>query len=156
VFAEIIAQRNRRSLIEEDAHRSGNCQTFFRESKHGEHLLASHAWKPLEKLIHGRARFQIFKKGFYRYPRVFESPSAAQRVSGTLHRRACTPIYHATKLPVRSPRCNLHVSRFAFASFAQSAATPRRSLSEGGSLLRNFHFFWNFAPEIPEKDGERK
>jgi len=55
----------------------GNCQAFFRESEYCEHLLTIHAGKPVEKLIDRRARFKILKKGFNRYPRVFESPNAA-------------------------------------------------------------------------------
>ena len=83
------------------APRLGNCQTFFRESEYGEHLLTIDARKPVEKLIDCRPGFQILKKGFHRYPRVFESASTAQSVCGTLHRWACGPIHHGTKLNAR-------------------------------------------------------
>ena len=87
--------RTRRAL------RLGNCQAFFGEREYREHLLAIHPRKPVEKLIDRRSGFQIFKKGFHRDPRVFESPGATQRVCGTLHRGACTPIHHATRLSFR-------------------------------------------------------
>ncbi len=119
--------------------RLGNCQTFFSKSEDGEHLLAIHARKPVEKLIDCHPGFQILKKGFYRYPRVLESPGAAQGVCGTLHRWACSPIHHAMKLNARRRSVTAAIGSYSrpLERISPSETAPSNSLNPHKRALFN-------------------
>jgi len=81
---QIFFKRDRSSLIEEDSHLRGSTAVCldFREAlfgvlKHSRDLLGCHAGKPFEKLINGRARFQVLEEGSHWDASPAENPRAA-------------------------------------------------------------------------------
>src|SRR6266404_2308031 len=90
------------SLIEKDSHRDGRAvlSSDFSEAllgvlKNGDDLLWSYARKPLQELIDGGTRFQVFEKRSHGYAGSAKNPGPADSVFRTLHFRTIGPIQHA-------------------------------------------------------------
>jgi len=75
-------------------------KALFGMRENGESLLARHAGKPLEKILHGSAAFEILEQSTNRNAGFFEDPGAAHAVRVTFHRRASVPIEHGQRLAV--------------------------------------------------------
>ena len=71
--------------------------------EHGFDLLASHAGKPREKIIHASAIFEVFEECFHGYARALEHPGAADFSRNPLNCRTLTPFKHEPSIrPVTS------------------------------------------------------
>ena len=71
--------------------------------EHGLDLLARHARKPREKIIHASALFEVFEQCFHRYARALEHPDAADFSRRPFDRWTLSPIKHDTSIrPVTS------------------------------------------------------
>ena len=51
-----------------------------------DHLVASHPFVPFQEIIHGRARFEVFKKSSHRQPGAFKHQGAAHALGYALDR----------------------------------------------------------------------
>jgi hypothetical protein len=81
--------------------RSG--QTTPSVFEHGLDLLARHAGKPRETIIHTSAIFEVFEQCFYGYARALEHPDAADFSGHPLDRWTVAPIKHDPSIrPVTS------------------------------------------------------
>ena len=78
VVEQRLAQRDRSTLIEENAH-SGGCQcTACRVFEDRANLVERDARKQREKLAHRNAILEIFKQGRYGHASASKQPSAAE------------------------------------------------------------------------------
>ena len=97
-----MTQRYWRALIEENAHEAAGSGHLNRQGGLGEFedrqsLLAGHAGKPFEELVHRRAAFQILEERLHRYACPREHPGPAYLAGNALHCRTLCPIQHASQ-----------------------------------------------------------
>jgi len=93
-------QRDRRALIEKDAHGRAGSGHRFRQRRlgkleHRQHLFAAHTGKPFEELLDGRSAFEILEQGAHGHARALEQPRAANLARHALDDGTLCPIQHA-------------------------------------------------------------
>jgi hypothetical protein len=95
-----LAQRHRCAVIEEDPHARGlrDRQALSGMFQHSFDLFTGHAGKPLQKIVHRCAVFQIFKQRSHRHARAFEQPRATDLSGDAFHRVTFAPIQHGYKI----------------------------------------------------------
>src|SRR5438477_6563676 len=106
VGRESVTQRGWRTLIKENTHAAAGSGHLNRQRRLGEledrqSLLARHAGKPFEELVHRRAAFEILEERLHRHACSLEHPGSAYLPGHAFHRRTHCPIQHAlqTTLP---------------------------------------------------------
>ena len=102
VERESVTQRRWRALIEENALGAAgsgdlDCQGRLGEFEDRQSLLAGHAGKPFEELVHRRAAFKILEERRNRHACSLEHPSPAYLAGHPLHCRTIFPIQHGSQ-----------------------------------------------------------
>jgi hypothetical protein len=75
----------------------------FRVGQDRHRLIAGHAWKPLEEIIHAGALFEILEQRAHRYARAGEQPGATHALGSPLDRRTLAPVQHDASLGLFIP-----------------------------------------------------
>ncbi len=104
----MAAERNRRTLIEQDPH-SRHFQRPGGMFKDAAGLLCTNTRKPFQKFLHGRAAFNILEQRGHRDTRAAKHPCTADTISGPFNSRAGSPVNHLSIL--RFELKGLNVSR---------------------------------------------
>ena len=94
MMRQMMPQRRRCSLIEEDAHLRWSEGAARRVFKHGAHLLERDAGEPFDKLPHRRPIFKILKECNHRHSGPAKHPGATDALRVTLYCFARGPVDH--------------------------------------------------------------
>ena len=73
-------------------------QTALGALEHCVDLFPGYPGKPFQKIIHGRAIFEVFEERFYRHARALERPCTADFPRLSFDGRAIYPIKHTTRI----------------------------------------------------------
>src|SRR5688572_15161210 len=82
--------------------------------QYGLDLVARHARKPRQKIIHGGSALQILEKRLHRDTRALEKPDPADFPRKPLHGGTLRPVEHSWKMPVgvcKRKRCFNSIAR---------------------------------------------
>ena len=101
MFREVLSERERNALVEQDPHsdrNSGGLNTSSSVLEDGVNLLASDAGKPFQELINRSAAFEILEQGAHRDAGAAKYPRAADLERIALYGLASRPIQHGDTL----------------------------------------------------------
>ena len=127
----MAAERNRRTLIEQDPH-SRHFQRPSGMFQDAAGLLCGNTRKPFQKFLHRRAAFNILEQRGHRDARAAKHPCAADTISVTFNRSAGSPVDHSSILRFEPKRLNVSRKTSAKLTLPESAllvALGRRSVN---------------------------